>query len=152
MKHYMLVPIIAALTACASTPRLSDTEKYALYRGHAGEPVKSFRYFGSINGWTPLGDRALVVWTAPSRAYLLDLSGPCRDLDYAPAITVTHLMGEVSARFDKVIVRGGGRSPIQFPCYISQIRAVNVKALRQAERDRREADTSDRSASESASP
>lgn len=151
MKHYMLVPIIAALTACA-TPRLSDTEKYALYREHAGEPVKSFRYFGNINGWTPLGDQALVVWTAPSRAYLLDLSGPCRDLDYAPAITVTHLMGEVSARFDKVIVRGGGRSSIPFSCYISQIRAVNVKAVRQAERDRREAATADRSANESASP
>lgn len=137
---------LAALTACASTPRLSDSDKLALYREHAGDPVPSFRYVGNITGWTPLGDDALVVRTRPSEAWLLDLFGPCQDLDYAPAITVTHRMGEVSARFDEVIVRGGGVSPTRVPCRIREIRPLDVKALRQAEQDLREAATTDRAA------
>ena len=57
------------------------------------------------------GDSALAVWTRPSEAYLLELSGPCPDLSYA-AIGLTSSMGRVSSRFDKVLVRdptGGPR-------------------------------------------
>jgi putative hemolysin len=148
MKRYLwLTMLFAALAACAGTPRLSDSQKYALYRDHAGEPVKSFRYFGNINGWTPLDETSLVVWTRPTQAYLLELTGPCRDLDYAPAITLTNMMGEVSARFDKVLIHGGG-SGQAMPCWIEEIRPVDVKAVRQAERDLRQAATAERTASE----
>jgi hypothetical protein len=34
------------------------------------------QFFGSLNGWTELGDSALAVWTRPSEAYLLELRGP----------------------------------------------------------------------------
>ena len=66
MKRCLFFAFTAALAACASTPRLSDSQRYALYQDHAGQPVKSFRYFGNINGWTPVGDSALVVWTRPN--------------------------------------------------------------------------------------
>lgn len=152
MKNYirLTLPALAAvlLAACAGTPRLSDSQKYALYRDHAGEPVKSFRYFGNINGWTPLDKTALVVWTRPTQAYLLELTGPCRDLDYAPAITLTNMMGEVSARFDKVLIHGGG-SRVPMPCWIEEIRPVDVKAVRQAERDLRQAETAERTPADS---
>lgn len=152
MKRYSrltMLALIAALAACASASKLSDSQRYALYRDHAGEPVKSFRYFGDINGWTPVDDTSLVVWTRPSEAYLLELTGPCRDLDYAPAITLTNMMGEVSARFDKVIVRGGG-AVRGMPCFIEEIRPVDVKAVRQAERDLRQAATAERTADDGA--
>lgn len=139
MKRFLRVSALLcaalAAAACASTSKLSDSERYTLYREHAGEPVKSFRYFGDINGWTPLDDSALVVWTRPSEAYLLDLYGPCQDLDFAQSIALTNLMGEVSARFDKVIV--AGTSSMRIPCRIEEIRKVDVKALRQTERDLR---------------
>lgn len=144
IQGLLLMCVAAGLAACASTPKLSDSEKLALYREHAGEPVKSLHYFGNINGWTPLGNKALVVWTRPSEAWLLDLSGPCQDLDYAPAITITNRMGDVSARFDDVIVHGGGTAPIRIPCKIWEIRTVDVKAVKQAERDLREAATAER--------
>ena len=124
--------VAAMLAGCASTPRMSDAEKYALYEAHAGAPVSSFRYFGSLNGFTPLGDSALVIWTRPREAWLLDLSGSCPDLPYTNAIGLTSSMGRVSARFDKVLVRSFGS--INIPCQIREIRPLDVKAIRAAEK------------------
>lgn len=134
--------IVAGLTACA-TPRISDSERYALYREHAGEPVKSFRYFGNINGWTPLDRTALVVWTRPGQAYLLETSGPCQDLEFAQNISLTNMAGEVSARFDKVIVHGSGQA-VRIPCRIEEIRPIDVKSLRRTEREMRQASLAER--------
>ncbi|MGI8561482.1 MAG: DUF6491 family protein [Luteimonas sp.] len=121
-----------ALGGCATDARLRDSEKLAIYEAHAGVPVDSFQYFGSINGWTPLGDSAIALWTRPREAWLLDLYGPCPDIPYAPAISVSNQMGRVSARFDKVLARGS--TSIDIPCAIRQIRPLDVKAIRQAER------------------
>ncbi|MFT3761753.1 MAG: DUF6491 family protein [Pseudoxanthomonas sp.] len=130
--------MVAAVVACASLPRQTNAERLALYRAHAGEPVKDFQYFGSLNGWNPLGDQALAVWTRPSQAWLLELTGPCRDLDSAPAIGISNLMGRVS-RFDSIEVLGGGPGAFRVPCRIDTIRPLDVKALKQAEKDLREA-------------
>lgn len=139
MKKLLVTLLAAALLAgCATAGKLTSDERLALYRAHAGAPVKDFQYFGSLNGWTELGDSALAVWTRPNEAWLLDLSGPCMDLSYAPAISVTNMMGRVSARFDKVIVRGTGPGP-HFPCRIESIRPLDVKALRSSEKELREA-------------
>jgi hypothetical protein len=139
MKPILLLALAASLAACASNPRQSDAEKLALYRGYAGEPVKDFQYFGRINGWTPLGNTALAVWTKPNEAYLLEVYGPCPDLDFAPAITLSNFMSRVSARFDTVTPLGGGTGSMRIPCRIETIRRLDVKALRQAQSELREA-------------
>ncbi|MEF3082866.1 DUF6491 family protein [Luteimonas sp. SMYT11W] len=134
-RHAALAALCAAtsvLGACASTSNMTDAEKYALNDAHAGARVDHFRYLGSINGWTPLGDAALIVWTRPSEAWLLDLSGTCQDLRSTPAIGLTSSMGRVNARFDKVLVRS--RGSISMPCHIRQIRPLDVKAVRAAEK------------------
>ncbi len=128
---------LAALAACASGPRLDDAQRLALYRAHAGAPVDSLQYFGRIDGWTPLGANALALWTRPNQAYLLELKGPCTDLDFANAINVTHQFGRVHANFDKVLVLGPGTHGM--PCFIDRILPLDVKAIRQAERDKRAA-------------
>lgn len=149
MKRF-LAPVAAALAlalaACSSMPKQTDAERLSLYRTHAGEPVSSFRYFGTLNGWTPLGDQALAVWTRPSEAYLLELTAHCMDLDFAQAISITNLMSTVSARFDDVLVRGGGTSVGRMPCRIDTIRPLDVKALKQAQRELREAQVVEREA------
>ena len=117
MKSLMPLVLLAAtaLSGCATGGKQTDAEKLAFYRGHAGEPVKDFQYFGRLNGWTPLGDGALAVWTKPSEGYLLELSGPCQDLDYAMAISITQFGSRVSARFDDVVPLGAGTSSIKIP-------------------------------------
>lgn len=149
MKTRLLLPVLAftlALSACASTPKQTTAEKLELYRSHAGEPVDSFQYFGSINGWSPLGDSALVVWTRPNQAYLLEMFGPCVDLDYAPAISLSNFGNRVSARFDSINVLGGGNSTMRMPCRIQTIRPLDVKSLKAAQQELRKANVVDRPA------
>jgi hypothetical protein len=120
------------LGACATDLAQRDASEMALYRDHAGEPVRSFHFFGHIDSWTPLGDRAVVVWTRMNEAWLLDLGGACNGLQYTPMIGLTSSAGTVNARFDKVLVRDG--SPVNVPCIIQSIRPVDVPALKAAER------------------
>ncbi len=146
MKKMLVAAMLAAtLAGCATTGKLSSDERLQLYRSHAGAPVNSFKYFGSLNGWTELGDSALAVWTRPNEAWLLNLGGPCMDLSYAPAITVTNMMGQVSARFDRVIVHGSGPMA-HVPCRIESIQPLDVKALRASEKEMREAKIAERAA------
>ena len=144
-KMFVAMMLVAVLGGCATTGKLTSAERLDLYRAHAGEPVKSFRYFGSLNGWTELGDSALAVWTKPNEAWLLNLSGPCMDLSFAPAISITNMMGQVSARFDRVIVHGGGPMA-HVPCRIDSIQPLDVKTLRASEKQLREAKISERAA------
>jgi hypothetical protein len=131
--------LAAALAACASTPgqQAGDAAKLALYRAHAGAPVRSFHFFGRLDSWTPLDDRTVAVWTRPSEAWLLDLDGTCNDLEFTPFIGLTSSAGTVSARFDKVLVRNTGG--INLPCTIQAIRPLDVKAIKQAERGEHDA-------------
>jgi hypothetical protein len=127
--------LASTMGACATTG-MSDADKLATYRAHAGAPVDSFHYFGRISGWTPLGDSAIAVWTRPNQAWLLDLAGRCPDIEYTPVIGVTSQFDRVSAKFDKVIARSPGS--IEIPCMISEIRPLDVKAIKQAEKTARD--------------
>lgn len=140
-KSLILILCALALSACA-TGGLRDAERLDLYRAHAGDPVGSFNFFGRLNGWTPLGDSALAVWTKPSEAFLLELSGPCQDLTFATTIGLTSSAGRVHERFDKVLVRSPGSMNI--PCFIRTIRPLDVRALRTSEKELREARVEDR--------
>ncbi len=142
MKSFAFAALVAVVLGACSTARISDADRLALYRAHSGAPVDNFQYFGQLDGWTPLGNTALAVWTRPSEVYLLELQATCHDLDFANAITVTNQFGRVYSRFDKVIVLGRGTNNI--PCWIREIRPVDTKALRAAEKEKREAQTAER--------
>jgi hypothetical protein len=111
------VPLLAgALLAagCASGPKLDYTD-------YAGEPVKSF-YMHDFDGWTPVSKNQLVVWTGLNKAYLINVTGYCPDLEFATAIAVTST-GSTVDRFEKVIV---GRDR----CLINEIRPLDTKQLK----------------------
>ena len=146
MKSTMVAALAAvlALAGCATGAKLSDQEKLSLYDSHAGEPVNSFRMVGRLNGWTSLGTTALTVWTRPNEAFLLDVT-PCQDLPFAQAITISNFANTVTARFDTVTPIGPGTTQnARFPCRITQIRPIDVKALNQNREEMRQAHTEER--------
>lgn len=137
MRAIVPVLALALLAGCASDPARRDADNLALYREHAGAPVDGFTYLGRFDSWTPLGSEALVVWTTPTRAWLLDVHGPCSELPFARAIKLSSSTGRVSARFDDVTPIGSGMHSI--PCRIREIRPIDVPALREARRQARAA-------------
>ena len=130
MKTWFVLPLLL-VSACAMSKTQPENAQLAQYRAHAGAPVQSFLYLGHghVESWKPLGDRAVAFWTHPNEAYLLDLDGPCMDLDRAMAIELSSHTGQVTARFDDVLVRYPGT---HLPCRIVSIRPLDLAALRTA--------------------
>jgi hypothetical protein len=143
--------LVMVLGACSSTPRMTDAERLAFYESHAGEPVNSFRLFGRINSWTRVNNSALVVWTRPREAWLLDLT-TCPDLQFASSITISHFANTVTARFDTVTPYGPGISRVgRVPCRILQIRPLDTTASSQTG-DEQAAENEERSDAPPAEP
>jgi hypothetical protein len=136
--NLFLASVLAAIaiSGCATNSSLRDAERLTLYRSHAGEPVKTIQYSGQYNGWAPLSDGAFVLWTRPSQAWLVDLYPPCSELDYAYSIGFRNLNGSLSARFDQVYI--GSNNLIPISCAIREIRPLDIKAIRAAEKDARD--------------
>lgn len=144
MKRLLPLLLLAlAAAGCATGTAQRDAERLALYRAHAGAPVDSIRYFGRLDGWTPLGDDALALWTRPNEAWLVELQGGCPDLPYAYGITVSQQLSRIHARFDRIHVVAPSPT-MRIPCFIREIRPLDVKALRAAERERRKAEAAER--------
>lgn len=140
-RSCLVFALVAVLAACSSVPLAQrQQQRQAAYAHAAGAPVRSFHFF-SLWSWEPLGESQVVVYTRPSQAWLLDLDGPCENLQYTQAIGLTSSSGEVSTRFDKVLT--GGR---YFPCMITQIRPVDLKQLHLAQEAQRAIDARPRPA------
>lgn len=127
VKPFLATFAIAALLAgCASVGKQYEARLQArqqAYAAAAGAPVNSFHYV-SLWSWEPLGDDQLAVYTRSNEAWLLDLDGKCRNLQFTNHIGLTSSVSEVSARFDRVLTGPGDP-----PCFIKQIRPVDLGKL-----------------------
>lgn len=123
-----------AVVACAGTPRMTPSERLDFYRANAGDPVRSFRFTGTLWGWRSLGDSALAVWPRRDQGYLLELTGRCQDLAFAHSIYISNRTGRVSAGFDRVtVLRGTSRAPSRAGCNIRTIRPINTQVVQEVE-------------------
>jgi hypothetical protein len=137
MRVLMAVLLAGVLAACASVPyaqRLQQRQQ--AYNAAAGAPVQSFRLiFNNIYSWEPLSDTQLVVYTQPTRAYLLDV-WPCSNLTFTNAIGLTSFASQVQVGFDKVL---SGRGYV--PCPIKQIRPVDLAQFKLEKEAQRHVDS-----------
>jgi hypothetical protein len=142
MRVLMAGLLTVALAACASVPyaqRLQQRQQ--AYSAAAGAPVQSFRLIlNNIYSWEPLSDTQLVVYTQPTRAYLLDV-WPCNNLTFTNSIGLTSFANQVQVGFDKVLT---GRGYI--PCRIKQIRPVNLAQFKLEKESQRHVDSLQREA------
>jgi hypothetical protein len=129
LRNWILLAALAAVTACSGMRhRESDQVTLERYMDYSGQPVESFSYLGRFDSWRALGRNKLVVWTGLNDAYLLTVQEPCQDLQFAQRIGLTSTTGSVHRGFDSVRL---GRHE---QCRITEIRPVNYKDLRAAER------------------
>ena len=145
MNKTLLLTSLILVTACASQPTMTASERLELYRAHAGEPVSSFRFTGRLWGWRSLGDSALAVWPRSNTGYLVELVGRCPDLPFAHSIGLTSSVGSVSAGFDRVIVRlPSTRSPNRVGCTIRTIRPINTQVVKESQGELGEGEVTER--------
>ena len=136
MKNLIGWTLAALVCAgCSTWSRMAPDQKLAFYMAHAGAPVDDFRLMGQLSSWEPLGNEALVAWTRPNEAWLLELYGPCDGLDFSSAIGLTDHAGRVEAGLDYVLV--SHPAPVHLQCRIRSIRPVDVAMLREDEKARR---------------
>ena len=129
--------LTALLAACSSMPSAQYMQqRQTAYAAAAGAPVRSFRLEpgASIDSWEPLSDTQLVVYTRPTRAFLLD-TWPCSGLTFTNRVGFTSFADEVSTGFDKVITARG-----YLPCTIKQIRPVDLARFKLEKEAGRQAD------------
>jgi hypothetical protein len=148
IKRASLLAVLLLLTACAGTPALTTRERLELYRAHAGEPVRSFRYNGHLWGWTALGDGALGLWTRSDQGYLIEFATRCPDLEFDVALMISSRGGQVFAGTDSIVVRraSGGSSGVR--CRIGSIRPIDAQAVHESKRALREAELVERDPAE----
>ena len=118
----------ALLAACATTPRMSESDELALYMSHS-EAVQKVTYREPI-GWDDVGDSHVLLTIKPTEGWLFKLAPGCLDWSGSgPALTVSRLAGVVTSGFDKVSRVGPG-APMA--CRIQEIRVVDLGAVRDA--------------------
>lgn len=141
-RPLILLSLLSLLAGCAGMSSSSErhrTERQAAYMAAAGAPVSNFT-FTSLYSWEPLGETQLVVYTRPTKAWLLDLMG-CQNLLTSNTIGLTSNLNQVSVRFDKVLTQHG-----VVPCTISGIRPVDLKGMKAAADLKRQIKSEPRSA------
>ncbi|HVR82623.1 MAG TPA: DUF6491 family protein [Luteimonas sp.] len=131
MSRLLCLALVASfsLAACTSSGGMHDPERLALYRSHAGLPVRDIRYYNPIS-WEKIDGRHLLLTMRPSEVWLIRLSGPCLEWGGgAPAITISSRLGRVSSSFDTV-------STVDPPisCRIEEIRPLDIAAVRDSQR------------------
>jgi len=136
----LLAALSAASVASAAEISAEAPDKYEQRRAFvmqfAGEAKSSMPFFRSYD-FEPLGDDALLLWESPGRAYMLDVEDFCPNLPTARAIAINNKGSTVSAGFDSITVLDRGQSANN-RCRILEIRPVDVKAMKAAEKARRE--------------
>ena len=134
-------PACMCIALCAFTqPVLADkaakTDRYEQRRvfvsQFAGEPRSSVSFMRNYD-FEPLGQHSLLLYESINRAYLLEIEDFCPELTSALAIGINNKTSTLSAKFDSVHVRGR-------QCRILEIRPVDVKAMKAAQKQGREAE------------
>ena len=127
-----VIPAALLIAGCSTAGNLRDEDRLALYVAHAGAPVTSIHFAGRLDGWTPLGDEHVALWTRPSQAYLIRFVGSCPDVEFATELAVSSQFHTVHSRFDTITPIGGGAAGMG--CRIGEIRPVDVKAVKADEK------------------
>lgn len=110
----LMLIVAACATPAGSEPTVDETlELQGLVRGEGNARIPSYR----INGWSQIDDQHLVVTAGVNNRYLVELRGPCPELEFAFTIGFTTSGINRLDRFGDILLRGpGGRRefcPIQ---------------------------------------
>jgi len=125
--------LVAAILAagCSGIPRRErDQEQLQRYLQYAKPPVDHITLLGRSDNWQSVSPTQLMLWVNVNDAYLITVSPPCDNLQFANRIAVTQTANTISSRFDAVLIK-------HWRCQITEIRPVDYLQMRRDERAER---------------
>jgi len=124
--------LVLAVSACSTSSGFGSSHgaQLARFERHAGAPVERINTYSGLDRWQSLAPDKLAIWISVNRVFLLTLRAPCSGLEFQQALAITSSNNIIDRRFDRVHVDG-------LSCFISEIRPVDYKALKQEERAER---------------
>lgn len=136
-----LTTLVAALALAVATPALAindaaddarDAARLEAARANAAEPVKTVRFLRPVDKYEVVGDTSILVWETNSKAWLVEVrpgeACQARDLDQGWVIGLEAAYDTMNTSNGYVVGRHNMR------CRITEIREVNVPAMREAEK------------------
>lgn len=125
--------IATAASAAVGKPERQTRmeERRAFVTGFAGEAQSSVR-FSRFYDFEPLGTDTLLLYESLNRAYLVKIEDFCPEMPAAFKLGVDNSSSSLNVRLDSIVVRGNR-------CRIIEIRPVDVKAMKAAQKAKREA-------------
>jgi len=119
LRSAWLLVAAALLASCSGIPlKQREAAERNRFEAYAGKPVERFTWLTRYEGWEPISQDQLVVWTDINQAYLITVFHPCRNLLFVRHIGLTSAADTVYAHFDSV--RAGG-----WRCIIDTIQPVD---------------------------
>ncbi len=129
MPLRIAIAVLSLLMLAGCSGKSLRDDEAQLFFANAGEPVREIRAFRLTN-WRSLDRDHLVIWRSVNDAYLIKVSGPCTNLEFAQTISVDYRAPVLRSRFDAIRVEG-------YRCPIETIRPVNYRQVREEMRTRR---------------
>jgi hypothetical protein len=135
-----LTTLVAALAMAIAVPALAindaaddakDAARLEAARANAGEPVKTVRFLRPVDHYEVVGDTSILVWETNSKAWLVQVrpgeACQARDLDQGWVVGLEAAYDTMNTSNGYVVGQHNMR------CRITEIREVNVPAMREAE-------------------
>jgi hypothetical protein len=111
------------LTACSAMAPHESRPLLERYMQYAGPPIQRFSYRDSDYGWQTAAADKVVVFVAQD-AYVLGVSPPCAQLQFAQHIRLHTAINGTVSRYDYVLFDDQ-------KCLIDEIRPVDYRRMQQ---------------------
>lgn len=98
----LIVTLAALLGMLGSAAAHAKPQEPQLSLGPSVERI----FLPGLHSWKAVSRQSLILWTSPSRPYLLQLRGPVIGLRFAQYVGIKSTGSSLHARFDSIIVDG----------------------------------------------
>jgi len=127
-KPFLLLSAAILAAGCSGIPRRDrDQEQLDRYLRYAKAPVDHITLLNNSDNWQPVSKYQVVLFANVNDAWLITVSPPCENLQFAPRIGITRTANTIYARFDAVLVK-------HWRCQITEIRPIDYLQMRRDQR------------------
>jgi hypothetical protein len=127
-KPFLLLVAAILAAGCSGIPRRDrDQEQLDRYLRYAKAPVDHITLLNHYDNWQSVSKYQVVLFANVNDAWLITVSPPCENLQFAPRIGITQTANTIYARFDAVLVK-------HWRCQITEIRPIDYLQMRRDQR------------------